>query len=287
MAFYLTDAELNVAATFTAGTKVSVSADVAAWKAGNAADLTGETVSLVSNAITYEDLAIESGKLNADIIQGTYTAILSLPGYKSQQVTIGAEGLAALTFEYDLFRANAGSWDLTNQNRGSFTLNNGGFGGISMNDPVDDFVFEITFTGAKTESANVVRNEVRLAFDNGKYLGIDLLRTSATGPYTIQTPAWDGNYLYPGYQDHYTLTDDEIAEYNAEAGIRFKVVRQGGTAYIFLNDVLRATLALTGCEDASALLSVYHWDGGLTVNYNYTFSEDPADIEAALQGAEA
>ena len=286
LAFYLTDAELNVAATFTAGTKVSVSADVAAWKAGNAADLTGETVSLVSNAITYEDLAIESGKLTAEVIQGTYTAILSLPGYKSQQVTIGAEGLAALTFEYDLFRANAGSWDLTNQNRGSFTLNNGGGGNISMNDLVDDFVFEINFTGAKTEKASVVRNEVRLDFDNGTSIGFDLLQNGTNAPYIIQTGGHGNNFLY-GWQSWYTLTDDEIAEYNAEAGIRFKVVRQGGTAYIFLNDVLRATIALTGCEDASAVFSVYHWDGGLTVNYNYTFSEDPADIEAALQGAAA
>ena len=282
LAFYLTDAELNVAATFAAGTKVSVSADVAAWKAGNAVDLTGETVSLVSNAITY-DLAIESGKLTAEVIQGTYTAILSLPGYKSQQVTIGAEGLAALTFEYDLFRANAGSWDLTNQNRGSFTLNNGGGGNISMNDLVDDFVFEINFTGIKTETANVVRNEVRLDFDNGTSIGFDLLQNGTNAPYIIQTGGHGNNFLY-GWQSWYTLTDDEIAEYNAEAGISFKVVRQGGTAYIFLNDILRATIELTGCEDASAVLSVYHWDGGLTVNYHYTFSTAAEDIAAALEG---
>ena len=124
---------------------------------------------------------------------------------------------------------------------------------------------------------------MRLDFDNGTSIGFDLLQNGTNAPYIIQTGGHGNNFLY-GWQSWYTLTDDEIAEYNAEAGISFKVVRHGGTAYIFLNDILRATIELTGCEDASAVLSVYHWDGGLTVNYHYTFSTAAEDIAAALEG---
>ena len=299
LAFYLTDAELNVAATFTAGTKVSVSADVAAWKAGNAADLTGETVSLVSNAITY-DLAIESGKLTAEVIQGTYTAILSLPGYKSQQVTIGAEGLAALTFEYDLFSVVQGSesnWDLTNQNHGSFTLNAvPNYSGISMNDSVNNFVFEINFTSVKT-GTNVTRNEVRLLFDDGVRIGIDII-SDGTGAKIessdtsdgATTPAGDSTSMYP-WARWYVLTTEEVAKYNSEEGILFKVVRLDDMVYVYLDGVLRAErkLELSGKNYGSepCYIGVYRWDGGLQKEYNYTFSEDPADIEAALQGTAA
>ena len=60
------------------------------------------------------------------------------------------------------------------------------------------------------------------------------------------------------------------------------MVRQGDQAYIYLDNVLRATITLTDCGDASAKFGLYHWDGGLTVDYKFSFSTDTEDIQAAL-----
>ena len=118
-------------------------------------------------------------------------------------------------FEYNLFTVATGSnWDLSEQNRGYITLNNGGFGGITMTDNLNDFTFEVNFTGAKAEGqTNEVRNEIRLAFSNGKYLALDLLYSNGAG--IIQTPTWGDGYLYASWDAKYTMTAEESETYSA------------------------------------------------------------------------
>ena len=214
--FYLIDAELNIQAVFEYRAPVSVETIVKAWRAGNETDLTGATISLISSQITYEGIVITDGKINAQIMKGTYSAILSLDGYQSVTVVVASSGAEEIVFEYDLFTVTQGAasnWDLSEQNRGSFALKANAYSAITMNDSVNDFVFEVNFTGQKADGANVVRNEVRLEFDNGKAIGFDLLQNGAGGKYIIQTSGFANNFLY-SWNEWYTLTAEEIENMN-------------------------------------------------------------------------
>lgn len=241
------------------------------------------------------ELETDGSFILQDIPQGYYVIRVKKDGYLKAERTLcvnrDLEVVAELA--YDLFETESGNcWNTDSANEGVLTKING-TGAILTKDLLDDFYMEANFSYSQELSEEFVGDDYqqqrmgfRVKFDNGKYWHIDLLRQN-DGKYHLQFGKILGENSLFDWELVHELTEDQIARYQSEAGIKLGVLRTGKTAYIYLDNqfVGQADLgdAQAKCKAQVGFESFVANAKVMTVPYRLNVTS-PATVELADSG---
>ena len=230
------------------------------------------------------DTVVLSGKGN----EGYYCYAIQVDG---EEVTLNWNGTYTFTatdssytvsgsFAERVFKDSA-EWNLLAQNEGVISVqeeHDGDSGWVEFYDNYTDMDLTLTardYIGNNTETRQVVR----FTFENGKTASFSV--TYADGEYKIQSM---GDALY-GWKGHYTLSQEEIAAYQSEDGIEFRIVRTGTDILLYLDgkclgDALDITVDKSGnatgiTADMEATVAIRHYGNvGYAAEIPFTVTDE-------------
>ena len=186
-----------------------------------------------------------------DLKQGYYTITVEKEGYEKfiRKIDLKHDVNTELTLEYPTFTTETGySYVLDNQNDN--VLNRfGSRGAIISKDSYNKFTVESYFKydeklakEAEHDHFTQQRAGIRIKFSNEKYWHIDILKEKET--YKVAYAKHSGDNSVFGWKSVYKLSEEEIAKYQSEKGIKLEVQRDGQYAAIYLNEKLIAVEVL-------------------------------------------
>ena len=179
---------------------------------------------------------------------GTYT-------FKATENAYTVEG----TFAKRVFK-DSKEWNLLKQNEGVISVpidHDGDSGWVDFYKQYKDI--DLTLTSRDYIGNNAeLRHVVKFTFDNGETAAISIV--CADNQYIIQSM---GDTLY-GWGTHHKMTDEQIAKWQSEEGIDFRIVREGTEILVFLDDALVKVCDLTSTNKKA--------DTGITADMAATVS---------------
>lgn len=183
---------------------------------------------------------------------GTYT-------FKATEKAYTVEG----TFAKRVFK-DSKEWNLLKQNEGVISVpadHDGDSGYVDFYKQYKDIDLTLTtrdYIGNNTK----LRTVVKFGFENGETAMFSI--TYNDNEYKLQAM---GDTLY-GWGRHHKMTDEQIAKWQSEEGIDFRVVREGTEVLLFLDDALVKVCDLTKTNkgkdtgitaDMAATVSIRHY----------------------------
>ena len=175
---------------------------------------------------------LEPGYYVLSAIKKGYTAI-------NRGIYLDRDVKTVLTLEYVMFQVESGyNWILEEQNNG--ILNRfGGSGKIISTDSYTKFGVEATFRYdpelAKMSDGDTFlqqRSGIQIRFSNNKYWRVDLMKEN--GVYKVQYATHNESTLFTWKTVH-VLTEEQIAKYQSEEGIKLSILRDGRIAWVLLD----------------------------------------------------
>ena len=184
----------------------------------------------------------------------------------------------------DFVFTNFNGWDVSGQNKGYITLPSGGWGSAEF---VKKFTnLDLTVRVMDHPDGTVdPRNQIHLAFANGKKVTFDVL--SQNGTVFLQSFG-DSGCLMPWW-NHGSLTEEEIAQYQTAEGVDFRIVRNGTVFHLLIGDRLVKTLDLSNeiAADTEVTVSIRHWDdNGAALKVPFAVKDTLDPIKLTVSGAD-
>ena len=203
-------------------------ADVEVAVTGKKYDVTGN--SLEGKEITLkgqgglEDVkaTVTDGKITkTQVAQGTYSA--QVEGYKSVEVVVGADGIAApIVFEYDGFTMlppnyDANLHDFSQINDGIIKVNGSNNPGKSMDIVTKDSYGDVSVTINVKNSVGGVVQGIVLKFDDNKYVMFNFKVDQKLVQY--RPDQWGMNSVFGNTWIEHAVSDSDIDKYNSASGV--------------------------------------------------------------------
>ena len=177
--------------------------------------------------------------------QGYYTIQAEKKGYYklTKGIYLNRDIDTDIDMEYEMFTVESGySWDIESQNDGKL-FQWGGAGAILTTNSYDSFYIESNFwydpmqpSIADDDHHVQQRAGFRVKFNNSMYLNSDIMLENGT--MKIQYGKIMGDHSLYNWNTVYTLTEDEIAKFKRQGGIRFGLMREGQYVLLYLDNKL-------------------------------------------------
>lgn len=176
-----------------------------------------------------------------DLPQAYYTITAEKSGYGriTRGIYLNRNIDTQIDLEYGTFDIVEGScWDIENANEG-YLIKKGGRGVILSKNIYDTVYAEASlhYDDTLAASSNVnddieQRSGIRMKFSGGKSWSVTLIRSGDA--YGVMYAKHNNDFIF-GWSTVYVLNAKEIAKYKSGNGINLGILRDGTTAYIYLD----------------------------------------------------